>query len=65
MGKEEESHGKEGRELLDFLARDQKRFVPQPGLVRGQRQEPPKTADEERHQLRLGSANRYSTDTGA
>lgn len=33
MGKEEEGDGKEGRELLDFLAGDQKQIVLEPGIV--------------------------------
>jgi hypothetical protein len=34
IGKEEEGNGKEGRELLDFLAGIQKQIVPEPGIVR-------------------------------
>lgn len=49
MGKEDKGDGKEGRELLDFLAGDQKQIVPEPGIVRGQRQEQPKKADEEHY----------------
>lgn len=33
MGKEEAGDGKEGRELLDFLAGDQKQIVLKPGIV--------------------------------
>lgn len=35
IGKEEEGDRKEGRELLDFLAGNQKQIVPEPGIVRG------------------------------
>lgn len=34
MGKEEAGDGKEGKELLDFLAGDQKHIVLKPGIVR-------------------------------
>ena len=49
IGKEEEGDGKEGRELLDFLAGVQKQIVPEPGIVRGQRQDQPKKADKEHY----------------
>lgn len=53
MGKEEEGDGKEGRELLDFLAGDQKQIVLEPGIVGGQRQEQPEKADEEHYRSDL------------
>lgn len=48
-GKEEEGNGKEGRELLDFLAGIQKQRVPEPGIVGNQRQDQPKKADKEHY----------------
>lgn len=65
IGKEEEGDRKEGRELLDFLAGNQKQIVPEPGIVRGQRQDQPKKADEEHYRSWLGSTHRYSTESGA
>lgn len=53
MGKEEAGDGKEGRELLDFLAGDQKQIVLKPGIVGGQRQEQPGGAAEEHYRSDL------------
>lgn len=42
INKEDKGNRKEGRELLDFLARVQKQILPEPGIVRpasGQAQE--------------------------
>lgn len=49
MGKEEAGNGKEGRELLDFLAGDQKQIVLETGSVGGQRQKQAEKADKEHY----------------